>query len=177
VLLVDADVDPEAWEERRQALVAGEVTFSELLHAAGLRVRAAALAPWRHWITPEVEDRRYDTRFLMAALPAGQQARDLGGEADRVRWVTPRAALNEYAGGRLPMLPPTVDVLRSLLPFGTPEQALASAPDRPIRPLMPHPLTGAGGQVRWALIDAATRDVLLDLDDGPAGSEFHGINP
>ncbi len=28
-------------------------------------------ALWAHWITPEFEPRRYDTRFFVAALPAG----------------------------------------------------------------------------------------------------------
>ena len=32
---------------------------------------------WAHWITPEFEPRRYDTRFFVAAMPAGQLTRDV----------------------------------------------------------------------------------------------------
>ena len=42
--------------------------------ARGLVVDDAALVPFAHWVTPEVEDRRFDTRFFVAALPRGPAA-------------------------------------------------------------------------------------------------------
>ena len=56
--------------------------------ARGLVLRTDLLVAWAHWITPEFEPRRYDTRFFVAALPAGQRTRDVSGEADRVAWMT-----------------------------------------------------------------------------------------
>ncbi len=52
-------------------------------------LRADLLRPFAHWITPEVEPQRFDTRFFVAALPAGQVCRDVGGEADPRLWVRP----------------------------------------------------------------------------------------
>ena len=65
----------------------------------GLRVRSDLLRPWAHWVTPRFEPRRYDTWFFLAALPAGQQARDVSGEADRASWIEPWRG-NRRRGGR-----------------------------------------------------------------------------
>ena len=56
-------------------------------------LRRDLLRPWARWITPVAEPRRYDTRFFLAALPAGQRARDVGGEADEAAWWQPAAAI------------------------------------------------------------------------------------
>ena len=66
-----------------------ELSFAELLAERGLCVRSDLLRPFAHWITPPVEPRRYDTKFFAAALPAGQHARDVSGEADEVAWLPP----------------------------------------------------------------------------------------
>ena len=50
-----------------------DLSLAELLARRGLVLRADLLRPWAHWITPAVEPRRYDTRFFVAALPAGQR--------------------------------------------------------------------------------------------------------
>src|ERR671917_1096010 len=39
----------------------------------GVRVDPKALLPWAHWVTPEIEPRRYDTHFFLAELPDGEQ--------------------------------------------------------------------------------------------------------
>ncbi|MGH9251131.1 MAG: NUDIX hydrolase, partial [Acidimicrobiales bacterium] len=74
------------WEVDRRALVERRFALSDLLDRRGLAVRSDVLAPWAHWVTPRFEARRYDTWFFLAALPEGQQARDVSGEADRVAW-------------------------------------------------------------------------------------------
>ena len=93
--LVEA-VDDEGWERDRVALAAAEISLAEVLARRGLGVRADLLRPWAHWITPEFEKRRFDTRFFVAALPQRQRARDLGGEADQAHWLTPAEALRRH---------------------------------------------------------------------------------
>ena len=51
------------------------------------------LHDWAEWTTPELEPRRYRTKFYVAALPADQEATDISGETDRADWSTPEAAL------------------------------------------------------------------------------------
>ena len=72
-------VSGDDWEQQRQALLSRELSLAELLAARGLAVRSDLLRPFAHWITPPNENRRYDTKFFAAALPVGQEARDVSG--------------------------------------------------------------------------------------------------
>ena len=119
------DVSGDDWEEQRQALLARELSLAELLADRGLALRSDLLRPFAHWITPPAEPRRYDTKFFAAALPVGQEARHVTGEADEVSWLTPSAALAEMTSGTRPMLPPTIHTLEQLEPFADVAAALA----------------------------------------------------
>jgi 8-oxo-dGTP pyrophosphatase MutT (NUDIX family) len=116
------DVSGPAWEGHRIDLEAGRLALPDLLRQRGLRLRADLLAPLAHWVTPEVEPKRFDTRFFLAALPPGQAAQEVGTEADRRVWVSPRRALEE----KLEMLPPTAAVLADLARFDDVASALAA---------------------------------------------------
>ncbi len=147
------DPGGDRWEAARQALLDGSLTLGGLLADLGLVLDPALLPLWSHWITPEVEGRRFDTRFFVAAVPPGQAPRDVGGEADRVRWVSPAAAAVAARTGEMPMLPPTLHALDALAPAATVADVLAAAPARVVFPLMPRPVL-EGDAVRWALVDA-----------------------
>ncbi|CAB4931413.1 MAG: NUDIX hydrolase [Actinobacteria bacterium] len=167
VLLVTGQAAPVArddlWEQRRQALLDTGQTFSELLYAEGLVVDTAAIRPWTHWITPPVEERRYNTRFFVAAMPVTQEAGDVSGESDRVHWMRPADALERWAAGDLALMTPTSDTLRTLLPYATAAEVLQAADERTIVPQMPQPSLDASGALRWMLIDASTGEMLLEL--------------
>ncbi|MQA27194.1 MAG: NUDIX hydrolase, partial [Micromonosporaceae bacterium] len=111
---VVGDVSGAEWETARQALVARELAFSEFLAERSLVLRSDLLAAWSRWITPDFEPRRYDTCFFLAALPAAQGARHVGGEADGVAWVRPSDAVERGQRGELAMLPPTLVTLAEL---------------------------------------------------------------
>lgn len=142
-----SDVDTDEWESVRRALLAREVSLAEVLSGRGLAVRADLLRPWAHWITPEIEPRRYDTRFFVAAVPAGQHARDVSGEADEASWLSPADALAQHGAGTRTMLPPTLLTLNDLVPHSTVDAALAGAPPRPISPVLPTVELDADGAV------------------------------
>jgi 8-oxo-dGTP pyrophosphatase MutT (NUDIX family) len=139
--------DTAEWEDERRALEARELSLSGLFADRGLHLRADLLRPWAHWITPEIEHRRFDTRFFVAALPAGQRARDVAGEADHVAWVRPADALAELERGERVMVPPTALTLADLAGFGTVAEVLAAAPARHIEPVMPRLRRGEDGRV------------------------------
>jgi 8-oxo-dGTP pyrophosphatase MutT (NUDIX family) len=145
-----ADTTGESWEIRRVALLERRRSFAGLLAEAGLVLRSDLLRAWAHWITPEVEERRYDTRFFVAALPVGQQARYVGGESDRVRWLTPAQALTAYRDGELAMLPPTAFTLAELSAYPAVADVLAAGAARDIRPRLPQ-----------VVVDADTARLLL----------------
>ena len=58
----------------RAALNAGEIRFLDACRQAGLRLATDRVHYFSHWITPEPAPKRYDTRFFVAALPAGPGA-------------------------------------------------------------------------------------------------------
>ncbi|GII81209.1 hypothetical protein Sru01_61910 [Sphaerisporangium rufum] len=114
---VVADTTGDDWEADREALIARELSLAEFLGRRGLVLRADLLRPWSHWITPEVERRRFDTRFFVAAMPPGQRTRDVGGEADEVAWLRPEHALRRARDGAIFLLPPTLRVLTELAAY------------------------------------------------------------
>ncbi len=137
---VVGDTTDESWEDDRRALLDRRLAFSQLLTRRGLVLRADLLRLWAHWITPDFEERRYDTRFFVAALPVGQRTRDVGGEADRVVWVRPADAVEAFREGRLALLPPTLATLEELSAYPTVGDALAAGDERPIPTVRPRPV-------------------------------------
>src|SRR4051795_8495362 len=129
---VVADTTGDDWETDRAALVDHTLSFAAMLDRRGLVLRADLLRPWAHWITPEVEPKRYDTRFFVAALPAGQGTRDVGGESDRLVWLPPQQALDLHEAGGLAMLPPTAFTLAELTSYSSVDSVLAAANERDI---------------------------------------------
>jgi len=140
------DVSGPDWEAERLALLGREESLSGLLSRRGLALRADLLRPWAHWITPELEPRRYDTRFFVAALPPGQHTRDVGGEADATMWLTPAEAIDLHERGELDMLPPTIITLRELAEYATTSEVLSAAAGRDIAPVLPR-IVVSGDQV------------------------------
>ena len=101
--------DEEQWESERQRLVSRETAMSDLLRRWDLVLRSDLLRPWAHWTTPVYEPRRFDTRFLVAVVPAGQAARHVAdGESEVSGWYPAREVLERHARGEVVMLPPTL---------------------------------------------------------------------
>jgi 8-oxo-dGTP pyrophosphatase MutT (NUDIX family) len=132
---VVTDTTAGDWEADRQALLDRSLSMSALLARRGLVLRSDLLGAFAHWITPEFEPRRFDTRFFLAALPVGQLARDVSGEADAADWMRVTDAARAFDDGRLAMLPPTIEALRELAPCRDVAEALAAP--REVRPIMP----------------------------------------
>ena len=103
----------------------------------GVRLPPEALMPWAHWVTPELEPRRYDTFFYLAELPGDQQADDRSGETDRADWSTPAAALAEERAGRIGLMPPTLSILLELAELGSLAAVRRAATDRVIERVLP----------------------------------------
>jgi len=134
---VVGDTTGDDWEADRVALIDRSLAMSEFLARRGLVLRTDLLGLWAHWITPRFETRRYDTRFFVAALPAGQRTRDVSGEADRVTWVRPADAVRGADDGTMEMWPPTYVTLEALTEFDSVADLMASTDDRPITTVVP----------------------------------------
>ena len=114
------------------------------------------------WITPEVEDRRYDVWFFLADVE--HRGRLATTEADSMLWITPSDALARHHQGVLPMLRPTRAVLEDLAAGRVIEDPRAVVPKLP----------RARPDGLWDVIDAETDRVLATVDVGPMLSETDG---
>lgn len=145
--------------------------FAALLRGLAAQVDAPALPMWAHWVTPEIESKRFDVRFFVAAVPAGQSVRDVSGEADHVCWIRPADALALHAAGELPMLPPTSATLAELTAFGSADAAVSHAVHRTVEPLLPHRADDGS----WSIIHAYDRSVIHPVTEARIISEVAGV--
>ncbi|WP_226282678.1 NUDIX hydrolase [Janibacter indicus] len=130
-----AHLDAAVAADLRGRLVRHEVGFGQVLLEHHLVLRSDLLRYRAHWITPEVEPRRYDTRFFVAALPPGQDPDGETSEADLSEWVHPRDVLGAFGDGDVMLMPPTLVCLEQLAEVTTVSAALGQ--DLPIAPVMP----------------------------------------
>jgi 8-oxo-dGTP pyrophosphatase MutT (NUDIX family) len=160
---VVSDTSSEDWEADRVALLDRSLSLAELLRRRGLALRADLLRAWAHWITPQTEPKRYDTRFFLAAMPERQRTRDVGGESDRVTWLRPDVALDRQRVGELAMMPPTMFTLSELATFPTVAAALDAGAERDVQPVLPKIVVGDSDDAQLLL----PHDAGYDVDGRP----------
>ncbi|GAA2092283.1 hypothetical protein GCM10009841_01140 [Microlunatus panaciterrae] len=137
-------VDPADDSDGRDPVRA--CALRETTEETGVQLGDHHLQPWAHWITPEMEPRRYDTHFFLAAMPPFQTARDISGETDRALWARPADALRQAADSVIALMPPTLSILLELADVGSVKGALSLAAERRVDVVLPV-LTRAGR--RW----------------------------
>lgn len=158
--------DAGRYHGRRADLEEHRLAFSAFLAESALSLAAGRLRPFDHWITPDIEPRRYDTRFFLAALPEGQEPDDLTTEVDVTTWARPVDLLQDFRAGRSMLLPPTWAQLMTLAGFEDVESAMAAEPD--ISPVLPE-IVERDGRLR-VLFDRSD-EYWADHDAGRASSE------
>ena len=100
--------------EYRRHVHSGALGMSALLESEYLVPQLDELVWVGHWVTPFGENRRFDTRFFVVAMPDDQDPLHDDIETVDSTWVAPGDALTRAAAGELMMLPPTVAMLRFL---------------------------------------------------------------
>jgi 8-oxo-dGTP pyrophosphatase MutT (NUDIX family) len=109
----------------------------EVEEEAAVIVDPAALVPIAHWVTPEVETRRYDTRFFVTRMPGGQHARHDGDETTALAWLTPDEAITRCLDGEIMLPPPTWITLKRMSGLASVDDLLAWADVVPIVRVQP----------------------------------------
>jgi 8-oxo-dGTP pyrophosphatase MutT (NUDIX family) len=131
-----AAADP-ALEVARRALLSGVIGVREVVVGQDLRLAGDGLLYVAHWITPEPEPRRYDTRFFLARVQADAVCVPHAEEMTDSVWLTPADAVRHFEEGGLRLLPPTIHTLRRLADFPTVDAMFAALADPPVPPIMP----------------------------------------
>ncbi len=137
-----------AWAALRRQLNGG-ATLAAIAAGADLVLRTSCLRPWARWVTPLGAPRRFDTVFVVAPAPAGQQAEVDAGETTALAWVDPEQVLQPDSD--VPLEFATRAVLQSLRPFAAAgSQAMLSHAEglRDLAPVHPRLDIGADGSVR-----------------------------
>jgi 8-oxo-dGTP pyrophosphatase MutT (NUDIX family) len=128
-----------------------ETAARELEEEAGVSIAAHEdLVEFSRWITPAEVEVRFDTWFFVVEAPADAEPVCDGEECVDVRWLTPTAALEQYAKGELLLVFPTIKHLEHLARFGSVAETLEDARARKVEPVQPRVLVH-GGQARVVL--------------------------
>jgi 8-oxo-dGTP pyrophosphatase MutT (NUDIX family) len=153
----------EALDKGREALAAGR-RFADILAGERWRVALDWLVLFAHWVTPDIEPRRFDAYFFLAVEPAAQDASHCGRETTVGTWIRPGEALMRGRRGEMALPPPTWTTLRQLEKFSTVEAAVAWARTCPVPRIQPK-----------SIFQGSTRIVTLPGD--PTHSAIEGFSP
>jgi len=147
--------DPSRYADYRRACQADHRAFWDMLRAERLTLATDGIVYFAHWITPEVQPLRFDTRFFAAAMPDGQEAVADDREITEVRWLAPREAIDANARGQLSLRNPTIKNLELLDGAPTIAAALDRLNGREIRTILPR-----------VIIEGDKRRILMPGDPG-----------
>jgi 8-oxo-dGTP pyrophosphatase MutT (NUDIX family) len=147
ILVGRAGAGPRLLDEARERLLAGEWPLARALQEAEGRLDAGDLLYIAHWITPEPEPRRFDTRFFLARVASDAECRLSGEELAEARWFAPAAAVEGFTTGELTLLPPTVDTLRRLARHPTLDSAWSELRNGHVSAILPRMRREPGGVV------------------------------
>lgn len=98
----------------RRRLLAEECDFRTVLAASGASLSPALLRFAGRWLTPPFIPTRFDTRFFVAEVPAGQEPTVWPGELAKGEWITPEAALARWTQGKALLHPPAHHLIECL---------------------------------------------------------------
>ena len=135
--LVGADRLREIEARFRDRLNADEVGLVDVALAEDLELACDLLAPYAHWVTPEMVPKRFDTYFFLVAAPPDQLALHDGGESVDSVWTTAQHALAEAEAGHRTIIFPTLMNLNLLGLSGDVADALARTRARPLVTVRP----------------------------------------
>jgi 8-oxo-dGTP pyrophosphatase MutT (NUDIX family) len=129
----------------------------ETAEETGVVLAEVDLHSWAHWITPEIEPRRYDTWFFVAVMPDDLEAVDISGETERAEWSTPRQALAAERSKAIRLMQPTMSILMELADLASIADVIKRAQHRQIEEVLPKVVETPGGwQFRYPHVPAGS---------------------
>ena len=145
------------FEAHRAACQKANPAFFTMLREERLTLATERLTYFAHWITPEEQPLRFDTRFFAAEAPPGQEPEVDGHEIVALRWSTSGEAFEALRGKEITLRLPTIKNLELLQAAGTRSaEILSGLRDRPVATIRPRvlqvdgkPLAVLPGDPRW----------------------------
>jgi 8-oxo-dGTP pyrophosphatase MutT (NUDIX family) len=121
----------------RDLIYKRKTSICQLAQKEKLLLALDQLHYYAHWITPEARSERFDTRFFLAFLPVGQEARHDQTETTIGVWLSPREALEKNSGGEVALSPPTLKTLEDLSRFKNIAEVCQALQKSKIQPILP----------------------------------------
>jgi len=111
---------PGRLREARDQLLAGAVTFAELVAREGWRLDAAPLVFAGRWLTPPLAPLRFDNRFFLLEWPRERRLQPEIRDRELVdgEWLPPAEALDQWRRGKVLAAPPILHLLEVLADDG-----------------------------------------------------------
>jgi 8-oxo-dGTP pyrophosphatase MutT (NUDIX family) len=131
----------ERFAAHRHNLLAGTASFADIVHAEDVRLALDELTYFAHWVTPEIEIKRFDTRFFIARAPEGQTPVHDDGETIHSEWLDPVDAIERSRKEEIALPPPTWTTLSTLAKFRSIDEVVQWARQKPIPRVQPGFLT------------------------------------
>ena len=155
VLLADVTVNPTNPEKSRaladhlngyrHQIHDGNLSLKDFAVKENFRYALDHLMPLARWITPEVESRRFDTRFFIARIPRHQNPYHDDIEMVESLWLTPEEALAKNAAGEIMLMPPTLKTIEEISAFSSVDELFASISRGKIAPILPQAFQAKSG--------------------------------
>ena len=142
--------------------------FAAQCQAQGLRLAADEVYVLAHWVTDRDLPKRFDVPFLVARIPAGQQAVADESEQFEPVWLSPAQALARHTAGQLFMLFPTIRTLERLRSYTSVDAVLADCAknEEPLWTSCPRAGLLQGRQARFMEHESAFGELHLTSPDG-----------
>tara|TARA_B100001057_G_scaffold144297_1_gene144133 strand:+ start:12534 stop:13325 length:792 start_codon:yes stop_codon:yes gene_type:complete len=102
-----------SFDKYRKMLINNKINMMDICKREDLILSTLNIAPLSHWITPNIETRRFDTRFFIAFLPENQIESHDGNELTQSLWINPTQAIDRAFKGEMQMIMPTIKNLQS----------------------------------------------------------------
>ncbi|MHA1300571.1 MAG: NUDIX hydrolase [Candidatus Helarchaeota archaeon] len=109
------DENNKKFQDLREKMINNVVSIYEILNKEDLFFATDQLHYFRHFITPPIVPRRYDTRFFLALLPFRQKIIPFKKEITDFEWMSPREALKKYRKKEIKIIAPQFACLKSLM--------------------------------------------------------------
>lgn len=138
-----------------------DAPFRDVVQESGGLLMLDDIHPFSHWITPEVAPRRFDTHFLLARAPRGQEPVADGGETVGLEWASPADTIARELDDASIIFPTRLNLMR-LAESSDAASAIAAASQQPNFTVLP--------TVRW--LDDGTRMAMIPEEAGYGVTEL-----
>src|SRR5215831_10831380 len=147
----------ERYEAYRAACQKANPAFFDMLRAESLTLATDLVAYFAHWITPEEQPIRFDTRFFVGLMPPEQEPVVDGHEIVDLKWLTPADAIAAAQRKEIGLRTPTIKNLELIAAGGAPaSRVIESLGAREVSTIRPRVLQVDGklvpvlpGDPRW----------------------------